>query len=83
MLDILVVAYVLTGIYCIMRDFQKPYSDRPAYARNPSRYLKGFIQVIFVWPCLVVLDLKSRLWWKAGLTLLTFILLVGWGLLVL
>lgn len=75
------IAYPLTGIFCIMYDFKKPYHDRPAYARNPSRYLKGFLMMIFIWPYFkVVIALKCRLWWEAGSTLLIFISLAVWGL---
>jgi hypothetical protein len=61
-LVLLALAYGLTGVHCIMSDFRTPYANRPAYARHPSRYPKGFFIMIVGWlPQTILMALKYRL----------------------
>lgn len=77
-------AYGLTGVHCIISDLRKPYHDRPAYARNPSRYLKGFLLMIVGWlPLTLLMAQQYRLWGKAFSTLLIFAFLSVSGILLL
>lgn len=41
-----VVAYILTGIACVVWDFKKPFLDRPAYARRPDKHLSMVFMMI-------------------------------------
>jgi Na+/alanine symporter len=50
----LALSYILTGSWRIRQDFKQAYHDRPAYARNPSRYMLGFILILITWPIIVV-----------------------------
>lgn len=75
-----VLAYLLTGVACIVWDFRKPYIERPPYARRPERYAKGFPMVILGWLPLGVMEaLMSRMWGQATKRVATFALLVVGG----
>ena len=78
---IIVIAYFLTGIWRIRRDFSQDFHNRPAYARNPSRYFKGFTLVILTWPVIVYHEVRiHRSLGKALVPCITFGLFIAFGL---
>ena len=46
-MEILIIAYVLTGIYKVVKTFRLPFIDRPAYARRP--HIRTFLFVVIAW----------------------------------
>lgn len=73
---VLVLAYLLTGFMCIVWDFRKPFIDRPHYAINSSRYLKGFITIILGWlPLKTLIAVSSGIRSEALKPLVTFAIL--------
>lgn len=83
MLLTIIVAYLLTGFACIVWDFRKPFIDRPAYARRPERYAKGFLVVILGWlPLSVAIASRSHMWGEAAKRVATFGLLSVGGLMI-
>lgn len=79
----IVIAYLLTGIACIVWDFRKPFIDRPAYARRSERYAKGFPLVIFGWLPISILEASmSRRWGQAVKRVTTFVVLVVGGAMI-
>jgi Na+/alanine symporter len=57
-LIIIAISYFLTGVWRIRQDFKQSYTNRPAYARNPSRYLTGFTLIILTWPIIVYHEVR-------------------------
>ncbi|AKS45809.1 hypothetical protein SAMN05444287_0908 [Octadecabacter temperatus] len=77
---VIVISYLLTGVYRIRQDFKQSFHNRPAYARNSSRFLVGFMLVVLTWP--VMLYHEVRIHKSIGRALpLTFVFLalIGFG----
>jgi hypothetical protein len=75
------VAYVLTGVRCILRDRRRPFGDRPAYARRGilQGRDRGYVTALFGWlPLTIILALYHRQWGAAmSMWLFLAILVVG------
>ena len=82
-MDILIVAYVLTGVRKVVNDFRFPFANQPEYVRR-RRYGLMFL-VVLGWILIDVGMFLSGLWrdratlTAALLNFLTFAVLAGLG----
>lgn len=76
---IFLIAYLLTGIACVIFDFSKPFHDRPAYVRRPSQHLGMIAIVVIAWlPIKIYAANRGRQWGDLFKAIVTFgILAVG------
>jgi hypothetical protein len=80
---IYLIAYLLTGIACVIWDFRKPFHDRPAYARRPSEYLSMMLIVVVAWlPIKIIAANRGRQWGEAIKAVMTFVVLAVGGNLI-
>lgn len=78
-----VVAYLLTGIACVVWDFKKPFLDRPAYARRPDKNLMIVAVMIVAWlPLRIYAANRGRQWGEATKAIVTFAILAVGGNLI-
>ncbi|MGW9333504.1 hypothetical protein [Bosea sp. NPDC055594] len=79
---IYLIAYLLTGIACVIWDFRRPFIDRPAYARRPAQHL-SMIAIVVAWlPIRLYAANRGRQWGEAIKAVITFaVLAVGGNLL--
>ena len=82
-MEILIIAYGLTGIYKVVKTFRLPFIDRPAYARRP--HVRTLLFVVISWAYLDIVFLLSQhrrdpnVWRECLSNLLTFAVLVVLG----
>lgn len=80
---IYLIAYILTGIVCVVWDFRKPFHDRPAYARRPGQHLSMIAIVIIAWlPIKLYATNRRRQWGEAIKAIITFAVLAVGGNLI-
>jgi hypothetical protein len=75
-----IVAYVLTGAYHIVRDFRVPFHSRPAYARGHSFLIGATMHLVGWLPLDLFKAMKFRLWREAFMGWVVFALLLAFAI---
>jgi hypothetical protein len=52
------VSYLVTGFWRIRQDFKQDFHNRPAYTRDPGRYMVGFSLMLLTWPIIVYQEVR-------------------------